>query len=457
LRRTWKLAAVCLLVIVAVSQIGFAACDDYRCPDYAVSDLTNMTQSIGRLPAQHTDVDWMLRFRAKAHETTLKYYLEHLRDPKHPTLSVAFLAPGGMVGDVDYWPIYEKWLDEGRAQEVHFRRSTGALIRGHVWRPPLSQEGPFPAISITPGSVQVSEPMYWWAAEVLAEASYVVLTFDAQGQGRSETFGHKDDANESLTMDGFPAQQALNFHDLTIEAVEFLLSTPSNPQRYAFSRDAAAGYDVYNPFYNAIEYLADGHANVGLAGHSFGASGVTFAQDPAINTLNVDNIRTIVAWDNLAAEYTPHVPAMGQNGESFIEPSFNPQRPDPESKKDAFNAWRGAGLDTMQVATRAATHLEWSFVPVLPLASSSWGNKIVAYYTLAWFDKYLKHDPTADARLLTKAFNAPDNAACGGNDGCYSIYYKNAYWFHDSGGALHSCDDVAHIADPAEACADTDL
>jgi hypothetical protein len=457
LRATWKLAAVSLLVVVAASQTGFAACDDYRCPNYAVTDLTNMTQSIGRLPDEFTDPDRVVRFEEKSVETYLDYWIAQLRDPKHPAASLGFLIPGGMVGDVDYWPSYEAWTAEGRVKEVRFRHRTGSLITGHVWRPPLSEPGPFPAITITPGSVQATEPMYWWASEMLAEAGYVVLTFDAQGQGRSEVFGHKDDANESFTFDGVPFQQSINFHEMTIDAIEFMLSTPSSPLRYAFSGDAAAGYDVYNPFSSLIEYLPDGHANLGIAGHSFGASGVTYAQDPAINTLNVDNIRTVVAWDNLATGFTPHVPAMAQNGESFVEPSFNPQRPDPESKKGAFNAWRDAGLDTMQVATRAATHLEWSFVPGLPLAASSWGNKIVAYYTLAWFDKYLLHDATADARLLTKAFQAPNNPNCGGNDNCYSIYYKNAYSFHDAGGALHSCDDVAHIVQPSDPCADTDL
>lgn len=449
-------AAIALLAVLGVSGGAFAACDDYTCPEYAQTDLTNMTQSMGRLPEQYTDPDWLLRFRAKAHETYLQYWMEQLRDPNHPALSAGFLLPGGMVGDVDYWPIYEAWQQEGRVKEVRFRHRTGSLITGHVWRPPLDAAGPFPAISITPGSVQATEPMYWWASELLAEAGYVVLTFDAQGQGRSEVFGHEDDANETKTFDGFPSQQAINFHEMTIDAIEFMLSTPSAPLRYAFSGDSAAGYNVFNPFHDLIEYLPDGGANLGLAGHSLGASGVTFAQDPAINTLNVENIRTIVAWDNLSSGYTPHVPAMGQNGESFVEPSFNPERPDPEGKKTAFNRWRDAGLDTMQVATRAATHLEWSFVPILPLSSSSWGNAIAAYYTLGWFDKYLRGDGTADARLLTKAFNQPDNPNCGGNDNCYSIYYKNAYWFHDAGGALHSCDDVAHIAEPAETCPDTD-
>ncbi len=451
------LLTLLVLSVLAVSTNTFAACDDYSCPEYAQTDLTNMSQSIGRLPDQYTDADWLLRFREKSHEVYLEDVVEQLRDPTHPSLTFAFLLPGGMVGNVDYWPQYEAWTKEGRVKAVRFRRRTGALIRGHVWRPPLSQAGPFPAISITPGSVQVSEPMYWWAAEILAEAGYVVLTFDAQGQGFSETFGHADDGDESPTFDGVPSQQAINFHEMTVDAVEFLLSTPAEPIRFAFAGDGAAGYDLFNPFHAAIEYLPDGHANVGLAGHSFGASGVTFAQDPAHNDLNVENIRTIVAWDNLSADYRPRVPAMGQSGESFVEPSFHTSRPDPDEKTMAFNKWRAAKLDTMQVAPRAATHLEWSFVPILPLAASSWGNDIVAFYTLAWFDKYLRHDPTADARLLTKAYNKPDNDACGGNDGCYSIYFKSAYWFHDAGGTLHDCDDVAHIADPAETCPDTDL
>ena len=46
---------------------------------------------------------------------------------------------------------------------------------------------------ITTGSVQGSERMYWWLAQDLAERGYVVLTYDVQGQGRSETFPHQGD------------------------------------------------------------------------------------------------------------------------------------------------------------------------------------------------------------------------------------------------------------------------
>ena len=52
---------------------------------------------------------------------------------------------------------------------------------GRPWRG--RQNGP--GIVITNGSVQADENMYWYAAQTLAKAGYVVLTFDPQGQGQS--------------------------------------------------------------------------------------------------------------------------------------------------------------------------------------------------------------------------------------------------------------------------------
>ena len=50
-----------------------------------------------------------------------------------------------------------------------------------------------PGIVITNGSVQADEQMYWYAAQALAKAGYVVLTFDPQGQGQSDTLGEAPD------------------------------------------------------------------------------------------------------------------------------------------------------------------------------------------------------------------------------------------------------------------------
>ncbi|MDD5711515.1 MAG: C45 family autoproteolytic acyltransferase/hydrolase [Smithellaceae bacterium] len=429
--------------------------NDYSDPAYAAADLKNMYEQCGRVFDQLADPNYALSTAQELVSSYINNLVAQLLDPTHPAITAGFVVPGWDVGEPAIRAQYQIYVNQGRAQEVRFRARTGALLYGQVWRP--AEPGKYPAISITPGSVQADSAMYWWAAEMLADHGYIVLTFDAQGQGRSDTLGHTDDGMETPTMNGVPSQQEQNFLPATVDAVEFLLSTPAKPYRWAFQADAASGY-TYNPYWSQIEYLPDGFANVGIAGHSFGAQGVTYAQDPAYNDMNLDNIRAVVAWDNLSETYTPHVPSMGQNGEAFITTQPNFTRPDPESKKLAFNAWRTAAIDTMQIAPRAATHMEWCITPPITQASS-WGNDIAQHYTLAWFDKYLKHDPTADTRLLTKQWNTPGR--CADEPNCYSIYYKSAYSFHKEGsagktdGAYCSCDDVAHIVNE-EPCPLTD-
>ena len=64
------------------------------------------------------------------------------------------------------------------------RRATARRCRGTCGRRwPGRPSGP--GIVITNGSVQADEQMYWYAAQTLAKAGYVVLTFDPQGQGQS--------------------------------------------------------------------------------------------------------------------------------------------------------------------------------------------------------------------------------------------------------------------------------
>src|SRR5438105_765244 len=81
------------------------------------------------------------------------------------------------------------------------------------------------ALVLTNGSVQADEQLYWYAAQTLAKAGYVVLTFDPQGQGQSDTYGEGPDRGE-----GFPAQSdGRPFYDGTDDAINFLLSTPRHP------------------------------------------------------------------------------------------------------------------------------------------------------------------------------------------------------------------------------------
>src|SRR4029079_18323060 len=111
-----------------------------------------------------------------------------------------------------------------------------------------------------------------------AKAGYIVLTYDVQGQGRSDTFGEDPDRQE-----GVPSQQGQPFYDGTEDALDFLLSTPSNPYNPRPScgnangdtgtdhspkqeRRVAAGLNAaFNPMHDLID-----PSRIGIAGHSLG-------------------------------------------------------------------------------------------------------------------------------------------------------------------------------------------
>ena len=155
-----------------------------------------------------------------------------------------------------------------------------------------------PGIVITDGSVQADENMYWYAAQALAKDGYVVLTFDPQGQGQSDTFGESPDQNE-----GVPAQtDGRPFYDGTEDAIDFLLSTPQHPyepvpsceHRHQPRRQAErARRRRARRRLQPVLAAAEPESEIGLAGHSYGAAGVSYIGqwDP--------RVKAIVAWDNL--------------------------------------------------------------------------------------------------------------------------------------------------------------
>lgn len=60
------------------------------------------------------------------------------------------------------------------------------------------------------------------------------------------------------------------------------------------------------------------------------------------------------------------------------------------------------GVNTAQINVRGGTHYEWSYIPNPYFCATLRGMDVAAWYTAAWFDKYLKAKPSADRRLLTK-------------------------------------------------------
>ena len=68
--------------------------------------------------------------------------------------------------------------------------------------------------------------------------------------------------------------------------------------------------------------------------------------------------------------------------------------PAPGSKYTFFDTLRAAGVDTMQIAPRASTHLDWThFAAANPFGPSIdhgvYGEMVATYYTLAWLARYV--------------------------------------------------------------------
>ncbi len=95
---------------------------------------------------------------------------------------------------------------------------------------------------------------------------------------------------------------------------------------------------------------------------------------------------------------------MGIGADYYFTPKAYPAPPEPATeqrqKADAvaapapiprtsgYQELRAAGVDTMLVVLRAATHLDFTPLQVQP--ASRYGEAVATYYTLAWFDRYLR-------------------------------------------------------------------
>ena len=352
----------------------------------------------------------------------------------------------------------------GIVRPVLFTARSGATISGHVW---ATRSGPAqrPGIVITSGSIQAPETLYWFAAQALAKAGYVVLTWDPQQQGRSDTYGEAPDQNE-----GTPAQtDGRPFFDGTVDALDFFFSTPDAPFRPRPScesgtshapkqeRRVAAGLNAgHNPLAGMVD-----HSRVGIAGHSFGASGVSYVgqADP--------RVKAIVAWDNLrepapngsgrttirpcpadpsARREVPITkPALGMAADYFTSEPRDSD-PDPAEKIEASLAYSRTGVDNGEIVIRGGTHFEFSFLPDPAFGATLRGIDLVTWYTTAWFDKYVKGgDASADSRLITSRWldDRPEAEVDPRGDGnMYSFYFRSRLDIGLDGGSRLRCEDM---------------
>jgi hypothetical protein len=497
--RSAVVATAAAVAVVALAPGAQAAPGDPTpgSPAYLARDAQNIADAYGRQTAPDGQLNpaYGLANAQVIGPVYAQQLLAQAATPTRPALSPGMAVPGWNSGN----PYRAGWDgSRGQITPVTFTNRYGALIRGDVFTPlPGAHDpytgreltGPFPGVVITTGSVQGSERMYWWLAEDLAERGYVVLTYDVQGQGTSETLPHRGSvedlpycdlaaaplAGEQTSCPGVPFQQTSNFVYGTEDAIDFFLSTPDAP--YANPSAGSAAVDAYNPQWQSFDRSPDPDSvtpgrttRLALVGHSLGALAVSYVQGVD------DRVEAVVALDKLSTTpaiggqepfdaqgpLQPVVPGLGVQSEygftvapyyansGLFDPTAAPasptQAPDPSrEEKTGYDGWTAAGVDSMVVVPRASTHLEYTDISYV-LPASRYGQDVASHYAQAWIDKYVKHDPAADDALLATSFDYLEPTATGwrsvtlDRDQRLSFYFCSGYDIATASGRQHDDD-----------------
>ena len=429
-----------LAAAVAVALPGVAAAESPApgSPEYIQRDNQNIADAYGRQTApdgQFNNPDYIVGNVQESNDVGLRQLAEQAAAANRLAITPGNLFPGWNSGN----PFRRGWAGRrGLMVPVSWTNRYGALIRGDVFAPlPGAKDPytgkrlkpPYPGVVITTGSVQGSERMYFWLAQDLAERGYVVLTYDVQGQGRSETLPHQNDQINALPFcnpfaapaegeqygcPGVPAQQSSNFVFGTIDALDFFTSTPDKP--YPNPNGSDQPVNSFNPLWKLFDRTPDARTvtpgrttRIAIIGHSLGAFAVSYVQgvDPRVETaVALDKLsgpgRSFVG-DNTAkpvvpalavqSEYGFSVTPYWMSGGSSIQPQPQPPDQAPNPKREqltGFDAWRKAGIDAMLIVPRASTHLEYTDIPYV-LPASRYGQDFTSYYVQTWLDRYLKH------------------------------------------------------------------
>jgi hypothetical protein len=87
------------------------------------------------------------------------------------------------------------------------------------------------------------------------------------------------------------------------------------------------------------------------------------------------------------------------------------------------------------------------------LPASRYGQDLTSVYVQAWLDRYLKHDPSAAARLLGGSFRYLEPVGAGRwapvtlrRDDLLSFYHCSGYALHDPAtGGVRASDDITGV------------
>jgi dienelactone hydrolase len=460
--RLWRRGPAVAVLAVAITVFGGPAVATAFDLVYEAKDYSK-TLERARI---YSTPDYQLKLRTIGLQNRINATTAQVRDPERNFMAnLCATGEDGCAGDIRLYDWGPKGY--GIVKPILFTARNGATLSGHVW---ATVAGPArrPGIVITNGSVQAAEQHYWYAAQTLAKAGYVVMTFDPQGQGQSDILGEGADQ-----LEGVPSQtDGRPFFDGTEDAIDFFLSTAKHPYEPVPScstgtshapkqnRRVAAGLDTaYNPLAGMLN-----PNRLGLAGHSYGAAGVSYIGqwDPRVDA--------VVAWDNLGdadpngqtgsfppgeqpcpadpSQRTPAPltkPALGISADYFLPPTLNTSQPDPEAKAAQSVKYSDAGVDSGEIIIRGGSHLDFSWIANPAFGASLRGADETDWYTTAWFDKYVKGDPSADRRLLSdRWFNDAQEAAVDpdGDGNMFSRYYRSRLDIGLAGGGRFECEDI---------------
>ena len=299
-------------------------------------------------------------------------------------------AAGPSLG-LGAFPFYEDpqkvyaWEGSFTATEVHLpSHRDKASLYGVLFRPKPAPRTKLPGVVIVPGSGPGVQSFYQWAARDLAGHGYVALTVDPQGVGRSDTFA------EEGCCRGVPFQQAFNYADAYTSGLDFITKHGADPRR------------------------------LGIAGHSLAARAGSWVQG------RDGRVKALVAWDNLATllegdagsasgggvageliggelpsdedhPVTPRVPSLGMASDrrGTLDTTGN----DPDQKKTGFKLFASKHVPTMELVFAGVVHDDFAQTRRAPDEATT---HLFAYYTRAWFDRYLRGSTAAKATLLAR-------------------------------------------------------
>lgn len=348
---------------------------------------------------------WYARDRLNAYcatQGTQDFASNPTIEAMHTEVNAARAAEGtDHVGDYRGDPFREpltRWDGvRGRYQITRFTNHQGEEIGGALYMPleecsedndldcpdevPTHSGPPYPGIQLNCHICAIGNNVngYPWVgmAESLAEEGYMVFTPAVSG-----------------------LEEAAN-------AMEFFLATPE---------DRPDGN--HNPEWELLD-----RDHVGITGHSGAAS------DALGVAHNDDRVSAVVAWDRsrgfeypdppttptllMNADYPSNTPAPGA---STLPVREREQTPEDDPRFQDPDILREANVDVMQIVPRASTHRDFDRVsPEGCERCSRYGWRMTAYYTLAWFDRYLKgsRDPHVKTDALQRLTNLDryDNSA----------------------------------------------